>query len=132
MKRHRLQPGYLESDNDPSRPQSSSAYWASPKSPTRRAENKSVDASVTRTSSNTTNGTRKKVDEANPIVKEGKVKLRLKKINAVPPFKAPLTKIFSPIIQRGQWEIVVRSAIIGLLFAWIIVGSLLAVPVVRS
>lgn len=137
MKRHRLQPGYLESDtpysdNDSSRPHSSSAFWASnpsPKSPKQRADNKSVDASLTRASSVSTNESRKKVDEANSTVKELKVKLRLKKINAVPPFKAPLTKIFSPIIQRGQWEIVIRSAIIGFLFAWIIVGSMLAVPV---
>jgi len=88
-------------------------------SPRRRADNKSLDASLTRASSVSTNESRKKVDEANSIVKEQMVRLRLKKIDTVPPFN-------EDIFQRGQWEIV----IIRVPLSWIIVGSLFkAVPV---
>ncbi|KAH7339935.1 hypothetical protein B0J17DRAFT_767603 [Rhizoctonia solani] len=44
------------------------------------------------------------------------------------PFIAPLTRIWSPVITRAQWEIVMRSAAFGLVFAAIITGSVLAVP----
>ncbi|KIY45605.1 hypothetical protein FISHEDRAFT_49164 [Fistulina hepatica ATCC 64428] len=54
---------------------------------------------------------------------------RLSFIQAVPAFGSPLTKIHSPIVVRGQWEIVMKSTIIALFISWIIVGVLLAVPV---
>ncbi|KAG8763265.1 hypothetical protein FRC11_004952 [Ceratobasidium sp. 423] len=44
------------------------------------------------------------------------------------PFIAPLTRIWSPVITRAQWEIVMRSAAFGLVFAAIITGIVLAVP----
>ncbi|KAL5631169.1 hypothetical protein ACGC1H_006865 [Rhizoctonia solani] len=44
------------------------------------------------------------------------------------PFIAPLTRVWSPIITRAQWEIVIRSAAFGLLFAAILTGIVLAVP----
>jgi len=129
MKRHRLQPGYLESENiysndDPKRPHSSSNYWTRPQR--KDIDTNSSNASVTRASSIST-GDGEHLDEITS--KEEKVRLRFKKIGAVPPFKAPLTKILSPIIQRGQWEVVIRTSVIGFLLAWLIVGSLLAVPV---
>lgn len=128
MKRHRLQPGYLESENgysddDPNQPHSSSNYWAR-----KDVDANSINASVTRAPS-ISSGEASKGEEM--VSKEEKVRLMFKKIGAVPPFKAPLTKILSPIIQRGQWEIVVRTCFFGFLLAWLIVGSLLAVPVVR-
>ncbi|KAJ3550855.1 hypothetical protein NMY22_g180 [Coprinellus aureogranulatus] len=59
---------------------------------------------------------------------ETKVKKRFRLINAVPAFAVPLTRVLSPVVRRGQWEIVVRSALIALVLSWIIVGSLLAIP----
>lgn len=56
------------------------------------------------------------------------IRKRFKMIQAVPAFSS-LTRILSPVIVRGQWEIVVRSTCISLLITWIILGSLLAVPV---
>ncbi|KAF8895391.1 hypothetical protein BD779DRAFT_1668672 [Infundibulicybe gibba] len=56
---------------------------------------------------------------------------RFKLVKAVPSFGVPLTKVLNPIVVRGQWEIVVRSAIISFFVSWVIIGSLLAVPVVR-
>ena len=133
IKRQRLQPGYLESehnysDGDPNRPHSSSNYWT--KTQKKDVDADSSNASVTRASSiSTGEGDNGKHLEESSTSKEEKVRLRFKKIAAVPPFKAPLTKILSPIIQRGQWEIVIRTSVIGFLLAWLIVGSLLAVPV---
>lgn len=62
---------------------------------------------------------------------ETKVKKRFRLINAVPAFAVPLTRVLSPVVRRGQWEIVVRSALIALVLSWIIVGSLLAIPEAR-
>ncbi|CAA7261522.1 unnamed protein product [Cyclocybe aegerita] len=61
--------------------------------------------------------------------RERKAKRRFRMMNAVPAFAVPLTRVLSPVVVRGQWEIVVRSAVLGFLFAWAVVGSLLAVPV---
>ncbi|CAE6451868.1 unnamed protein product [Rhizoctonia solani] len=44
------------------------------------------------------------------------------------PFIAPLTRIWSPVITRAQWEIVMRSAAFALVFAAIITGTVLAIP----
>lgn len=44
------------------------------------------------------------------------------------PMIAPLTRVWSPLITRAQWEIVMRSAVVGLMFAGVVVGALLAVP----
>jgi hypothetical protein len=49
-------------------------------------------------------------------------------VKAVPAFAVPLTRVLSPVVVRGQWEIVVRSAAISLLICWVILGSLLAIP----
>ncbi|TRM60523.1 hypothetical protein BD626DRAFT_504269 [Schizophyllum amplum] len=49
-------------------------------------------------------------------------------VHAVPAFGVPLTPVRSPVIVRAQWEIVVRSAILGFLICWVVVGPLLAVP----
>ncbi|KAL1760459.1 hypothetical protein FB107DRAFT_203008 [Schizophyllum commune] len=49
-------------------------------------------------------------------------------VHAVPAFGVPLTRIRSPVIVRAQWEIVVRSAVLGFLICWALVGALLAVP----
>ena len=62
---------------------------------------------------------------------ETNVRAQFKLIRAVPAFASPLTRVLSPIVVRGQWEIVTRSAIIAMLISWVILGSLLAVPVVR-
>ena len=62
---------------------------------------------------------------------EAMVRAQFKLVKAVPAFASPLTRILSPIVVRGQWEIVIRSAFIALLVSWIILGSLLAVPVVK-
>jgi hypothetical protein len=59
---------------------------------------------------------------------EAKVKKRFRLVNAVPAFAVPLTRILSPVVRRGQWEIVIRSGLIALVLSWIIVGTLLAIP----
>jgi hypothetical protein len=50
------------------------------------------------------------------------------RVRGVPAF-GPLTRVLSPVVSRAQWEIVVRSAIVGLLISLIIVGSMVAIPV---
>lgn len=60
---------------------------------------------------------------------ETKVNKRFKLMNAVPAFAVPLTRVLSPVVRRGQWEIVVRSALIAIVLSWVIVGSTLAIPV---
>lgn len=57
-----------------------------------------------------------------------RVKKRSRLINAVPAFAVPLTRVLNPIIVRGQWEIVVRSAGFAFMISWVVCGSLLAVP----
>lgn len=59
-------------------------------------------------------------------------KKRSRLLNAVPAFAVPLTRVLSPVIRRGQWEIVVRSGLISLLVSWIVVGVFLAMPVPGS
>ncbi len=59
---------------------------------------------------------------------EGRVKKRRRLINAVPAFAVPLTKVLNPIIVRGQWEIVVRSAALAFLVSWVVCAALLAAP----
>lgn len=59
---------------------------------------------------------------------ETKVKKRFRLMSAVPAFAVPLTRVLSPIVRRGQWEIVVRSGLIALVISWIVVGCLLAIP----
>ncbi|ESK94998.1 hypothetical protein Moror_14003 [Moniliophthora roreri MCA 2997] len=57
---------------------------------------------------------------------------QFKMVKAVPAFASPLTRIHSPIVVRGQWEIVVRSMVIACFVSWAIIGSLLAVPVMKA
>ncbi|EAU83942.1 hypothetical protein CC1G_09824 [Coprinopsis cinerea okayama7 len=60
---------------------------------------------------------------------ETKVQKRSRLMAAVPAFAVPLTKVLSPVIRRGQWEIVVRSGAIAFVLSWVIVGIFLAIPV---
>ncbi|KAF8631813.1 hypothetical protein AX17_005028 [Amanita inopinata Kibby_2008] len=62
---------------------------------------------------------------------EEQVRKRFRKMNSVPVFAAPLTRVLSPVIRRGQWEIVIRSVTLSLLFSWVLIGSLVAIPVLR-
>lgn len=59
--------------------------------------------------------------------KEAALRKQWKMIKAVPTF-TDLTHILSPVIARGQWEIVVKSAVIAFILSWVILGSLLAIP----
>ena len=61
--------------------------------------------------------------------KEESVRKRFRLIQAVPAFAVPLTRVLSPVIVRGQWEIVVRSAAIAFLISWVLVGIFLAIPI---
>ncbi|KAF8964291.1 hypothetical protein BDZ97DRAFT_2058661 [Flammula alnicola] len=61
---------------------------------------------------------------------EDRVWRRFRMVRAVPAFAVPLTRVLSPVVVRGQWEIVVRSAVVAFGVAWVLVGALLAVPVV--
>ncbi|CAE6483463.1 unnamed protein product [Rhizoctonia solani] len=42
---------------------------------------------------------------------------------------SPLTKIHSPVVSRAQWHIVMRSASWAMLFALVVTGAALAIPV---
>ncbi|CUA78525.1 hypothetical protein RSOLAG22IIIB_13198 [Rhizoctonia solani] len=42
---------------------------------------------------------------------------------------SPLTKIHSPVVSRAQWHIVMRSASWAMLFALVVTGATLAIPV---
>jgi hypothetical protein len=68
--------------------------------------------------------------QASPPLEERKetiVRQQLKKIKAVPAF-TDVTVILSPVIVRGQWEIVIKSSAIAFVLTWAIIGGLLAVP----
>jgi hypothetical protein len=62
-----------------------------------------------------------------PPSKASSLRRQLRKIKAVPVF-AEMTFVLSPIIVRGQWEIVLKSTIIGFVLACTILGCLLAIP----
>lgn len=49
----------------------------------------------------------------------------------VPAFASPLTPVLNPVVTRGQWEIVVRSAFIALVVSAVVIGALVAVPETR-
>ncbi|KAL0578626.1 hypothetical protein V5O48_003369 [Marasmius crinis-equi] len=57
---------------------------------------------------------------------------QFKMVRAVPAFASPLARVHSPVVVRGQWEIVVRSMVIACFVTWVILGSLLAVPIPKS
>lgn len=121
--RWRLQTGYLESEESISKKMKYASSTPSDlekhcTSPTLRARNTPSTESS-------------KGDADDSKDKETKVRKRFRMINAVPAFAVPLTTVLSPVIVRAQWEIVVRSAIIAFMISWIVVGSLLAVPVKR-
>ncbi|KAF8158384.1 hypothetical protein B0H34DRAFT_453673 [Crassisporium funariophilum] len=118
----RLQPGYLESADtlptsgnmQPPSPSNSPTQQYNPYQPHPNAKEKRPISESTG------------ADDT-----ETKVRKRFRMINAVPAFAVPLTRVLSPVIVRGQWEIVVRSALAAFLIAWVVVGSLLAIPVRR-
>ncbi|KAF7982883.1 hypothetical protein HWV62_25126 [Athelia sp. TMB] len=53
---------------------------------------------------------------------------QFRRVNAVPAFASPFTRVLNPVVTRAQWEIVVRSALLAGLACWGFVGALLAVP----
>lgn len=55
---------------------------------------------------------------------------RLKSVMSVPAF-GPLTRVLSPLVSRGQWEIVVRSAVYAFLSVWIWLGVIVSLPVLH-
>lgn len=57
-----------------------------------------------------------------------RVKKQSRLMSAVPAFAVPLTRILSPVIRRGQWEIVVRSAGFAFLITCAVCAALLAIP----
>jgi hypothetical protein len=64
--------------------------------------------------------------------KAGLIKRQFKMVKAVPAFASPLTRVLSPIVIRGQWEIVMRSVIIAGFISWMAIGVLLAFPVPKK
>ncbi|KAJ7505385.1 hypothetical protein B0H11DRAFT_418910 [Mycena galericulata] len=56
------------------------------------------------------------------------VRKQFKLVKAVPAFAVPLTPVLSNVVVRGQWEIVMRSAVFALLICWVVLGCLLAIP----
>ncbi|PIL22545.1 hypothetical protein GSI_15234 [Ganoderma sinense ZZ0214-1] len=68
-----------------------------------------------------------------PQLMEGKTswRKRVRRMLQVPAFASPLTPVLNPIVTRGQWEIVVRSAVIAFVVSSVIIGGLVAVPETR-
>ncbi|KAH7873130.1 uncharacterized protein C8R40DRAFT_1172773 [Lentinula edodes] len=64
--------------------------------------------------------------------KTSNLKRQFKMVKAVPAFASPLTRVLSPVVIRGQWEIVMRSMIIACFVSWFTIGILLAVPVPKT
>ncbi|KAF8463361.1 hypothetical protein JB92DRAFT_3066712 [Gautieria morchelliformis] len=60
----------------------------------------------------------------------GSWQTRFRRVMAVPAF-GPLTRVLEPVVSRGQWEIVVRSACAAAIGAWIFIGCLVALPEAR-
>lgn len=60
----------------------------------------------------------------------GQQGVKTQSFNAVPTFGS-LTKVLSPIVTRAQWEIVIRSAIMGVFVAVILGAICLAIPARR-
>uniref|UniRef100_A0A8H8CMD9 Transmembrane protein n=1 Tax=Psilocybe cubensis TaxID=181762 RepID=A0A8H8CMD9_PSICU len=87
-----------------------------------------TDEKLTRKSKSKSKSKEKGKGKSRGPEKESKVHRRFRLMNAVPAFAVPLTRVLSPVIVRGQWEIVVRSAVVAFVVAWVLVGSLLAVP----
>jgi len=56
--------------------------------------------------------------------------VHFKAVNAVPVFSS-VTPVWSPVVARAHWEIVVRSMAIAGLVCWVFIGCLLAVPAGR-
>jgi hypothetical protein len=54
---------------------------------------------------------------------------RWRRMLSVPAFRSPLTKIWSPVVTRAQWEIVVRSGLLAFVVSAIAIAVLVAVPV---
>ncbi|KAJ6508884.1 hypothetical protein C8R45DRAFT_969165 [Mycena sanguinolenta] len=61
-------------------------------------------------------------------VDKSAVERKFKIVRAVPAFAVPLTPVLSSVVVRGQWEIVMRSAVFAFLICWVVLGSLLAIP----
>lgn len=62
-------------------------------------------------------------------LRETLIRKQFKMVKAVPAFGSPLTRVLSPVVVRGQWEIVVRSLVCACVFCWVVLAALLAVPV---
>ena len=56
---------------------------------------------------------------------------RMRRMLQVPAFASPLTPVLNPVVTRGQWEIVVRSAVMAFLLSALIIGGLVGAPETR-
>ncbi|KAI0335911.1 hypothetical protein GY45DRAFT_1239860 [Cubamyces sp. BRFM 1775] len=56
---------------------------------------------------------------------------RVRRMLEVPAFASPLTPVLNPVVTRGQWEIVVRSALIAFVVSIAVIGALVAAPETR-
>ncbi|KAF9478195.1 hypothetical protein BDN70DRAFT_880247 [Pholiota conissans] len=135
LARWRLQTGYLEEraaasvrDGESPAPHRSSPYWVQVgggvRSSSESEKTRGGDATTVRTMSE------KGDDGASDIkAKERTLWKRLRAMRSVPAFRVPLARVLSPVVVRGQWEIVVRSMVVALILSATVVAALLAVPV---
>ena len=56
-------------------------------------------------------------------------RVQWRRMLSVPAFRSPLTRIWSPVVTRAQWEIVVRSGLLSFVISAIAIAVLVAVPV---
>ncbi|KAI0761948.1 hypothetical protein BD413DRAFT_495446 [Trametes elegans] len=68
---------------------------------------------------------------ASPVQHKATWQTRVRRMLQVPAFASPLTPVLNPVVTRGQWEIVVRSASIALVVSVVVIGVLVAVPETR-
>jgi len=60
--------------------------------------------------------------------KQSRIRKRFRMMKAVPAFAVPLTRVLSPVVARGQWEIVVRSSLTALVLSIAFLAAIVAIP----
>jgi hypothetical protein len=62
-----------------------------------------------------------------PVERKVNLRQQWKMVKAVPAF-TELTRILSPVIVRGQWEIVIKSTTIALILSCALFAGFVAIP----
>ena len=118
ISKRRLQLGMFDSFN--------SAH--SPPEPYQPPSRKDSLASVTIGSQTAATRATSSIRPSDASAKQSGIRKRLRMMKAVPAFAVPLTRVLSPVVARGQWEIVVRSGLTSLVLSIAFLAALVAIP----